>query len=379
MDLDFDDAQQALRDMAREVCRDYATIEVVRAMEDDAHGVPSELWKQLAETGLLGIRIPEGHGGAQQGLLETAILYEEFGRTLAPTPHLASCVISAGILERAGSPDQKGWLEAIAAGSAIVTPAWLEPEGSCSAAGIATRARRDGDGFRLEGSKRHVVYAQAADRLIVVARSGESGGDDEAIDLFLVDPNAEGVRLTQQLALASDTQYRVDFDQVALTAEDRIGTAGTGWHTLCEVLYEAAVLNAAWANGGCEQALALTTQYAKDRIQFGKPIGAFQSIAHYLADALTHLDGSRPLTHQAAWAHDQGRSLHELAPMAKLFACQGFRDTTAKCQQIYGGIGFTVEGDIQLYFRRAKQLQLSWWDTHHLEELIAQATLDDPA
>ena len=141
-------------------------------------------------------------------------------------------------------------------------------------------------------------------------------------------------------------------------------------------MYEAAALNAAWANGACEQAIEITVAYAKERKQFDKPLAAFQSLAHYLADARTHLDGSRTLAHQAAWAHDQGRSIAELAPMAKLFACQSFRETTAKCEQIWGGIGFTVECDIQLYFRRAKQLQLSWWDGRHLEELIARAALD---
>jgi alkylation response protein AidB-like acyl-CoA dehydrogenase len=373
VDLDFSAEQQALRGMVREVCRDYSTIEVVRAMEDDPRGFPEELWKQLAEVGLLAIRIGEAHGGAQQGLLETAIVYEELGRALAPVPHFVSCIVSAGVLERGGDEAQKRWLAGIADGSALLTPAWLEPERGYGPAGVALRATADGDGFRLDGTKRHVAFASAADRLIVVARSadGEAG-----IDLFLVDPAAEGVRLTQQLSLASDTRYRVDLEGVRVGAADRIGDAGTGWATLCDVLYEGAVLNAAWANGACEQALEITAAYAKERVQFGKPLAAFQALAHYLADARTQLDGSRTLAHQAAWAHDAGRPIDELAPMAKLFACQTFRDATARCEQIWGGIGFTVECDIQLFFRRAKQLQLSWWDTRHLEELIARCTLD---
>lgn len=373
MDLDFDDQQEALRALAREVCDDYATIDVVRAMEDDPQGVPEALWKQLGETGLVGIRIAEEHGGGGQGLLEAAILYEELGRALAPVPHLPSAIVAAGILARAGNVEQRRWLARIADGSAILTLAWLEPDGGCAETGIAARALPDpaAGGYRIEGVKRHVPFASAAERAIVVART-----PDETIDLFLVDLRGDGIRLTQQHSLASDTQYRVDFEGAVVTDADRIGAPGTGWATLSDVLHEAAVLNAAWANGACEEALARTTQYAKDRVQFGKPIGAFQSIAHYLADARTHLDGSRTLTHQAAWTADQGRSLRELAPMAKLFACQSFRDTTAVCQQIFGGVGFTVEYDIQLYFRRAKQLQLSWWDTRHLEERIASGLFD---
>jgi len=373
MDLDFSEEQDALRGMVREVCRDYSSVEVVRAIEDDPRGYPEEFWEQLARVGLLGLRIDETHGGARQGLLETAIVYEELGRSLAPVPHFVSCIVSAGILERAGSAEQKQWLQQIATGTGLMTLAWLEPDRGYGSAGIAVCATPDGNGFRLDGTKRHVAYAGAADRLIVVARTGP--GESE-IDLFLVDPTAAGVRRTQQFSLASDAQYRVDFAQVRVGSEDRIGEAASGWSTLCEVLYEGAVLNAAWANGACEEALAITTRYAKDRVQFDKPLAAFQSIAHYLADARTHLDGSRTLTHQAAWACDHGASIEELAPMAKLFACQSFRDTTAVCEQIFGGIGFTVECDIQLYFRRAKQLQLSWWDNRYLEELIASRTFD---
>jgi len=133
---------------------------------------------------------------------------------------------------------------------------------------------------------------------------------------------------------------------------------------------------AAMAVGGCDRALEITVQYAKERKQFDKPLGAFQSISHYLADAVTALDGARTLAYEAAWARSQNRDLRRLAPMAKLFACDTFRDTTAMCQQVWGGVGFTREYDIQLYFRRAKQLQITWWDAPYLEERIAAEVLD---
>jgi alkylation response protein AidB-like acyl-CoA dehydrogenase len=117
-------------------------------------------------------------------------------------------------------------------------------------------------------------------------------------------------------------------------------------------------------------------QYAKDRHQFDKPLGAFQALAHYLADAVTTVDGAETLVYEAAWARDNGRPVAKLAPMAKLFACKTFRHVTAMAQQIFGGVGFTVEYDIQLYFRRAKQLQISWWNDRYLEELVAAAVLD---
>jgi alkylation response protein AidB-like acyl-CoA dehydrogenase len=208
---------------------------------------------------------------------------------------------------------------------------------------------------------------------VVLARTGER---EEDVDLFLVDPSSPGVTLRQQFSIASDTQYEVAFSQVAVTEADRIGEAGSGWNTWQSVLEPALVLLAAQAVGGARYALEITTQYAKDRQQFNKPLGAFQALAHYLADAVTALDGAEQLVHEAAWAGATGRSLSSLAPMAKLFACSTFRDITAMAQQIFGGIGFTLDFDIQLYFRRAKVQQLMWENDRALEESVAAALLD---
>jgi alkylation response protein AidB-like acyl-CoA dehydrogenase len=282
--------------------------------------------------------------------------------------------MSGGILSAAGSAEQKDrWLRAVATGEAILSPAWLEPENGFTARGVEVRATSTGTGLSLSGLKRHVAFASSADRLVVLARTGEG---DEDIDLFLVDPASPGVTLRQQFTIASDTQFEIVFSEVALTEADRIGAAGTGWATWQSVLEPALVLLAAQAVGGARYALEITTQYAKDRHQFDKPLGAFQSLAHYLADAVTNLDGAEQLVHEAAWAGATGRSLSSLAPMAKLFACSTFRDVTAMAQQLFGGIGFTLDFDIQLYFRRAKQQQLMWANDRTLEDSVAAALLD---
>jgi alkylation response protein AidB-like acyl-CoA dehydrogenase len=302
------------------------------------------------------------------------VVYEEFGRAIAPSPHFVSSVLSGASLARSGSDSQKqAWLPGIVTGEAILTPAWLEPENSSGPTGVQVRAVPDGDGWTITGTKRHVAFASAASQLIVLARTGDAPGD---VDLFLVDPAAVGVTLTQQLTIASDAQYKVELAAVRVTEEDRIGAAGSGWATWSAVMHDAIILAAAQAVGGAQYALEITVQYAKDRQQFDKPLGAFQALAHYLADAATTVDGAEVLVHEAAWARSDGRSVAKLAPMAKLYACQTFRDVTATAQQIFGGIGFTVEFDIQLYFRRAKELQLSWWDPRTLEELIATQVLD---
>ena len=374
MDLDWSEEQELLRETVRRVCEEHAPIAVVRAMEDDATGYPAALWKQLAEVGITGVLIPEEYGGAAQSLLEAAIVYEELGRALAPSPHFASAVIGAGLLLAAGSDAQKqAWLPRIASGDAILAPAWLEPDGGFGPKGVQLVAAPDGEGFVLSGTKRHVPFASAATRLVVLARTG---AEEREISLFLVDPQAKGVTLTQQRSLASDTQYRVDLAGVHVGAADRIGAVDAGWQAFDAVMHDAIILLAAQAMGGAERALEITVQYAKDRKQFDKPLGAFQAIAHYLADAATAIDGGKTLVWEAAWARANGKSVARLAPMAKLFACQTWRDVTAMCQQVWGGVGFTIEYDIQLYFRRAKQLHISWWDTPYLEELVAAQVLD---
>jgi alkylation response protein AidB-like acyl-CoA dehydrogenase len=374
LDLRFTAEQEMLRETVRGVCATTSPLAVVRQLEDDPIGYSPELWKQLAHLDLIGLQLPEEYGGSAMSALESVVVYEEFGRSLAPSPHFVSSILSGGALARAGSEEQKQeWLPRVVSGEAVLTPAWLEPENGFGPQGVQVRAVPDGDGFLLSGAKRHVAFAQAATALVVLARTGDGPAD---VDLFLVDPTASGVTLTQQMSIASDTQYRVDLEAVRVTPADRIGAAGSGWATWDTVMHDGIILAAAQAVGGAQYAMEITVQYAKDRQQFDKPLGAFQALAHYLADGVTTVDGAEVLVHEAAWARSEGRSVAKLAPMAKLYACQTFRDVTAMAQQIFGGIGFTVEFDIQLYFRRAKQLQISWWDTRYLEELVAASVLD---
>jgi alkylation response protein AidB-like acyl-CoA dehydrogenase len=389
LDLAFSPEQDMLREVVRSLLAEQAPSTVVRELEDDAVGYPPDLWKQLGGLDLLGLLLPTEHGGSGMSTLEGVVLYEELGRALAPTPHFVSCVACGTALAVAGTAAQRAeWLPRISSGDAILTPAWLEPEGGCGPGGIQLRAvpagspaaggadGRDGPaegGCVLSGTKRHVAFARAATRLVVLARTGDEAAD---VDLFLVDPTAPGVTLMQQRSVASDTQYRVQLDGVRVPAGDRIGPNGSGWATWEAVRDDALILLAAWAVGAADRAQQLTVQYAKDREQFGKPIGAFQAIAHYLADRQTELDGARTLVHEAAWARAAGQPVTRLAPMAKLFACRMLRDLTATSQQVFGGNGFTLDYDVQLYFRRAKALQLSWWGERDLEELIAADVLD---
>lgn len=374
MDLKFTDEQNMLRDMTRNLCTDHSSVALVRQMENDPVGLPTGLWEQMQLTGLTGIRVPEQYGGMGMGLLDATVVFEELGRHLAPGPLFASAILSAGALVQAGAAFADV-LASIAKGQTIVVPAWLEPDGGFGPQGVQLQAVRRGEGYVLDGVKRHVFDAKAAHKLLVLARTGKA---DDALTLLLVDADAQGIAYEQQRSMASDTQYRLSFDQVQVPLASRVGDENGGWRIWDQVMREGLVLLAAYAAGGAERALEITVQYAKDREQFGKPIGAFQALAHDMANASPVVEGAKVLAYEAAWAHDHHKQQPRLALMAKLFACNAFREVTHMAQQVHGGIGFTLDYDIQLYYRRAKQLQLNWWDPRYLEGLVAAEVLDAP-
>ncbi|NIB38932.1 acyl-CoA/acyl-ACP dehydrogenase [Pseudomaricurvus alkylphenolicus] len=374
MDLNYSQDQIALSDLVRNICHDFCDTTVVRSCEDDALGYAKALWDQLSQSGLLGIAIDETHGGSKLPMLESAAIYEQFGYALAPVPHFVSSVVSALIIDGGDNTQlQNQLLPGVAAGDIILTPASLEPEGDYEPEGIQTSATMTSSGYVLKGVKRHVFYASSADYLLVLARTGENKKD---IDIFLVPRDAKGVQLIQEHSMASDCQYRIELNNVIVDTNSRINAEGDGWRLWSHVLNEAIILDAASAVGLAERALEITVGYAKEREQFDKPIGAFQAIGHYLADCATAVEGARALVYEAAWAHASEKPYAALASMAKLFACNTARDVTAKAEQIHGGIGFTMEYDIQLFFRRAKQQQLNWWDSRYLEKQVAAAVLD---
>ena len=373
MDLQFTEEQKTLRDMVKTLCTDASTTDDVRKLENDPLGLPGQFWEQMKETGLLAMRLPEEHGGMGLTLLDCVVIFEELGRGLASGPIFESSVMAVTAISNAGTDAQKSLLESLGAGETIITPAWLEPDNGFGPQGVQMRAEVTSDGYRLNGIKRHVFYGQAADKLLVLVRTGD---DTEALDLLLVDRDTPGVELQQQESMASDTQYKVTFTDVVVPADNRVGAEHAGWKVWSETLLEGLPLLGAYAVGAAQQALDITVQYSKEREQFDKPIGAFQALAHYLSDAVAVLGGARTLVLEAAWAFDQGNTSPRLPAMAKLFACNAFRDTTAMAEQVYGGYGFTLDYDIQLYFRRAKQLQINWWDSRYLEEMIAADVLD---
>ncbi|MCZ7527947.1 MAG: acyl-CoA/acyl-ACP dehydrogenase [Acidimicrobiia bacterium] len=374
MDLRLTDEQAMLRDAVRDALAEKSGPEVVRRMEDDPVGYPPELWKAFVDMDLVGLALPEEFGGSGQTLLEVAVLYEELGRALAPTPHFVSAVMAGGLLARAGNDEQKkAWLPAIARGETVLTTAWLEPGGSSGPLGVQLSARVEGNGYRLSGTKTCVPFARAAKGLLTLVRTGD---EERAVDLLLVDPASPGVTLIQLLTMGGEAQYEVQLDDVAVPSSARIGDPGSGWDQWELVLEAGWVALAAWDVGCAARALEMATEYAAERVQFGRPIGSFQAVAHQLSTAAIQVEGARTLVHEAAWSQSVGLPSRQLAAMAKSFSGATARLATATGQQVLGGIGFTEDIDMHLYYRRAKQSQVSWCDPRYLEEVIASSILD---
>lgn len=366
MDLDLTDEQQMLRNALRSLCESHATTDVVRAAEHDPRSADA-LATALAEMGLPGLRIPADHGGSGLGLTELVVAFSELGRALAPGPHFESGVVSAALLTTLAPDHERAatLLGRIADGSSTIITAWQESDGRITPGAMETRLHRDGTNCHISGTKLFVPHVAAADHLLVLARHPDQA--DRTI-LAIVSPQAAGITATSLANLADEPLSQLQFHNVMADAVLGLdGGVDAAWSAMFD---QALVGMAALAIGGAEKALEITVKYASEREQFGKPIGSFQAIAHYLADAAVHIAGARMLVYRAASAADEGAPFSHYAQMAKLKAGKVFRDVSATAIQVHGGLGFTTEADPQLYFRRAKHQQLMYGDPAFLERRI---------
>jgi alkylation response protein AidB-like acyl-CoA dehydrogenase len=361
MNFAFSEEQEMLRDTARRFLEAKASTEVVRRLMETEEGFDEALWGEIAAQGWQAMAIPEEYGGAGFTFLEQAILMEEMGRALFPAPYLSTVVLGADLILRAGSDEQRASLLApIATGDLRVGVAQLEPSGSWSPDGVTMVARREGDEFVLDGTKSFVLDGHTADTLIVVVRTEEGSSGSDGIGLVLVDGDAEGLsRRRLETMDMTRKQAELTFDGVRVPVSAMLGEPGSAWAAIEETLGRAAVALAFEQVGGAQKCLEMAVEYAKVRVQFGRPIGSFQAIKHKCADMLVEVEAAKSAAYYAGWAvatDDEER--HIVAPLAKSYCSEAFFHCAAENIQIHGGIGFTWEHDAHLYFKRAKTDEL---------------------
>ena len=370
MDLGLSEEQELLKNTARDFLEKECPETLVREMEEDEKGYSPELWKKMAEQGWQGLLVPENYGGAGFGYLDLIVLIEEFGRALVPGPFISTVVGGVLPLLEGGTDQQKSYaLPKIASGETIWTLAYTEPSARFDSEGIALEIKEDGSDLVLNGTKLFVRDANVADYFTVVGRRPGTKGDD-GIELVIVDAKTAGITITPLKTIAADKQCEVKFENVRVPAASIIPG---GMATLKKVQRKATVIECAYLTGLAQMDFEISVQYAKDRIQFGRPIGSFQAIQHKAADMVTDVDGSRFIMYRAAWSVDQDEDdADQYVHMAKAWVSEATRRVVAHGQQIHGGIGFTKDYKIQLYFRRQKASELAWGDSDYHRELVAE-------
>jgi alkylation response protein AidB-like acyl-CoA dehydrogenase len=379
MDFGFSEEQEMLRQSVRQFLDAECPMTYVRQMMEDERGYSEDQWKKMVELGWTGLIIPEQYGGAGLNMVDMVVALEEMGRVVFPGPFFASVILGGLAIDLGGTEAQKQqYLPGLTEGRIKATLAQVEESGRWDAEGIALPAKAAGGGFSLSGTKLFVHDAHNADVLVVPARSGGAG--TEGITLFLVDRRAKGVGMRVLKTMDQTRKLcEVTFDNVSAAKDAVLGEVGKGWALLDRLVDRAKVALCAEMCGGAQKVLEMSVEYAKVREQFGKPIGSFQAIQHKCANMMVQVESAKSATYYAAWAvANDVPEAHLAACMAKAYTSDAYRFVAAEGIQIHGGIGFTWEHDMHLYFKRAKGSEVTFGDATWNRELVAQVVLDAP-
>ena len=369
MNFGFTEEQELLRSEVHKLLDESCPLEQVRKLTEDANGpgYSRELWQHIAELGWLGLTIPEVHGGAGLGWVDLVLVLEEMGRSLFPSPFVSTTLAAHAIRRFGSTRQQSAWLPRLADGSAIGTVALLEEDGAPGPDGVRLAGRAAGKSLTLTGEKLFVGDAAAADLIVVAFRKGKS----KELGLAVVERGAAGVAakdlpgidLTKRLG-------RVALDGVKI-GRDAVLPKGNA-AAISHLLDAGALAVTAEAVGAAEAALRLTASYAKQRVQFGRPIGTFQAVKHPLAEAYVDTQSFQSLVYYAAWCVDQGHKDLPLAvSRAKAYASEALPKLGIDAIQLHGGIGYTWEYDAHLYLKRAKWLRPAFGDADWHYERVA--------
>ena len=374
MDLALNETQQMLRNSAREFLAQECPLALVRTMEDDDKGYSPELWRQIVELGWTGLAFPEGYDGSGGSFLDLAVLLEEMGRALVPGPFFPTVVLGGLTILDAGSDSQKReFLPGICGGRLFMTLALTESSATYQPWGVHLDASKEPGGYIINGTKLFVPEAHLCDFLIVAARTSLTGDPRGGITTFIVPSESPGIRSTVLDTLASDKQCEVVFDQVKVPASGVLGEVDQGWPIIESALHRAAAAKSIEMLGGAEAVLEMTVEYAKQRVQFGRPIGSFQAVQHHCANMATDVECSRFIAYQAAWRLSEGLPGATEASMAKAWVAEAYRRVCSLAHACHGAIGFTKEHNLQLYTRRARAQEVAYGGPMLHRELVADA------
>lgn len=373
MNLDFTERQEMLRAAAKDFIVNECPKSLVRELEEDEKGYSPELWQKIADLGWLGLVFPEEYGGAGGDFMDLVVLLEEMGRGLFVSPILPTVVIGGLSILNAGSEEQKQeLLPRIASGELIISWAFNEFETSYDITSINTRAIQSGANYTVEGTKLFVGNANICDYLLTVAKTDTSGNFENGLTTFLIPSKQPGVVCTLVPTIAFDSQYEVVFHEAEVPEGGILGGLNGGWQVKERALLRGAAAKCAEMIGGAEAVLEMATAYAKERIQYERPIGSFQVIQHYLANMWIDVLTAKNITYKAAWKLSHGLPCKQEVASAKGWVSQVYNRVAERGIHIHGAIGLTEDHDISLHYKRAKAAELAFGDLDYQQELMAR-------
>jgi alkylation response protein AidB-like acyl-CoA dehydrogenase len=370
MKLTLTEEQEMLKKAARDFLIDKCPKSFVKQMEESEAGYSRELWEQMAGLGWMGLAFPEKYGGGDMNFLDLAVLLEEMGRACLPGPFFSTVILGGLSILDLGSDEQKReYLPKISRGENILALGLIEPGYcNCDASSVTVEAVRENGSYIISGTKLFVADAHTADYLLCVARIKPQNG----ITVFLVDAKNPMIECTVLKTIAGDKLCEVIFKQTPVSEASILGQLNQGWDVVQKIVRRAAVGKCCETVGSIQRVLEMTVDYAKERRQFDRPIGSFQSIQHYCADMATDVDSARFSTYQAAWMLSEGLPCTKEVAIAKAWIGEASQRILALAHQIHGAIGATIEHDLHYYTRRAKAAELAFGDVNFYREIVAR-------
>ena len=366
MDFTLSEEQEMLRRLARDFLSANCPSSLVRKIAKREADLNPELWRNMAQMGWMGIIVPEQYGGMGGSFLDMVILLEETGYACLPSPFFSGLIGSIALYEMGNDKQKQELLPRIVQGELMITLAFTEPKARYDDQGIATKAVLEGNKYTINGTKLFVSDAHRADYLVCPARSGKG------ITVFLLETRSPGISCTPLNTIAGDRQYEVLLDKVSASKENILGKAGKGWNALQSVMRKATVAKCAEMVGGAQKALDMTLDYAKERKQFGRPIGSFQAIQHYCANMAIDVDAARFINRETAWNLNNGQANVKGVAVAKTFVSDAFIRVTTIAHQIHGAIGTTEDHELPLYSKNAIASRALFGDPSFHREIVAQ-------
>jgi alkylation response protein AidB-like acyl-CoA dehydrogenase len=372
MEFGLSQEQNILKNEVRRLLRNECPTDFVKEMIENEKGYSPILWNKMAELGWMGVLFEEKYGGTNGTFLDLSIILEEMGRVLLPSPFFSTVVLGgATIMRSADEGLKKRFLPPIANGNNILTLGLTEMGGSYALADIESKAKRKGDHYVLQGRKMFVSDAHIADYILFPARTHTRGGSN-GVSLFIVDAKSKGISITSLPSLNLSKQSEVLFTNVYAPKESLVGKGGQGWFLIQDLWPIAVAGKCSEMLGAMQRVFEMTLDYAQKRHQFGLPLSAFQVIQHYCADMAIDLECSRFMTYQAVWKVSKGLTSGKDVAMAKAWSSDALKKITTMAHQIHGGLGFTKDQDLYLYFRYAKAAEVTFGDTNFHKEAVAR-------